>query len=53
MEATVEAVIVTQPHTTAFGTAALVLGILGSLLFIVPFVGLPLSIAAVVLSSRQ
>ena len=52
-EATVEAVIVTQPHTTSFGTAALVLGILGTLLCIIPYVGLPFSIAAVVLSRRQ
>ncbi len=52
-EATAEAVIVTQPHTTSFGTAALVLGILGTLLCIVPYVGLPFSIAAVVLSRRQ
>jgi hypothetical protein len=52
-EATGEAVLVTQPHTTSFSTAALVLGILGTLLCIIPFVGLPLSIGAVVLSSRQ
>ena len=51
--AAAEAVIVTQPHATSFGTASLVLGILGTLLFIVPYVGLPLAIAAVVLSSRQ
>ena len=41
------------PHSHARRTAALVLSILGILSVIAPYLGLPLSIAAVVLSSQQ
>jgi type IV secretory pathway TrbD component len=42
-----------QPHNTASGTASMVLGIIGTLLFIAPYFGLPISILAVVLASKQ
>ena len=41
------------PHSHARGTAALVLSILGILSVFAPYLGLPLAIAAVVLSSQQ
>ena len=53
VEVDAEPVALPQPHSHARGTAALVLGILGLLSVILPYLGLPLAIAAVVLSTFQ
>ena len=56
MEATQEGILseaAPQRHSTALGTASMVLGIIGTLIFLAPYFGLPLSITAVVMSSIQ
>ncbi|GEM_PF-6702650 len=52
-ELVAEPIVPQPPHSQARGTAGLVLSILGILSVIAPYLGLPLSIAAVVLSSQQ
>lgn len=56
MEATQERTIggtIPQRHSTALGTTSMVLGIIGTLIFLAPYFGLPLSITAVVMASIQ